>query len=90
METELVKIIGFLAAILSTTSFLPQLYKTWKSRSANNLSLPMLLLYNIAGVCWLTYGLFIDSLPIIGCNLISTLAGIVLICLKFSYQKNYL
>ncbi len=84
---ETVKIMGFLAAALSTTTFLPQVYKTWKCKSTTGLSLPMLLLYTLAGLCWLSYGTMIQSLPILICNAITTLVGLFLIWQKYWYHK---
>ena len=84
---ETIKYIGFLAALLSTSTFIPQLYTTWKHKSASGLSFPMLCIYNTAGVCWLTYGILIDSLPVIICNSISTLTGFILLFLKYMYEN---
>ncbi len=72
--------IGFIAAILTTASFLPQVLKVWRTRSANDVSLVMYLLF-LAGVAlWLTYGILIESWPVILSNLITLiLAGAVLV-----------
>ncbi len=72
--------IGFIAAILTTASFLPQVLKVWRTRSAKDVSLVMYLLF-LAGVAlWLTYGILIESWPVILSNLITLiLAGAVLV-----------
>lgn len=63
--------IGFLAAILTTSAFLPQAFKIWKTQSANGLSLTMYLVMGTGTLCWLIYGLLIHSPSIIVANSIS-------------------
>ena len=81
------EIIGLLAAVLTTVSFLPQVIKTWKSRSAKDLSLGMFLMF-FMGIClWLIYGIFIKDLPMILANSVTlVLAGILLI-FKFTFKN---
>lgn len=71
--------IGFMAAILTTISFLPQVLKVWQTRSARDVSLGMYLLFTVGVLLWLIYGLLLQSWPIILSNLITLLlAGLVL------------
>lgn len=71
--------IGFIAAILTTISFLPQVVKVWQTRSARDVSLGMYLLFTVGVLLWLIYGLLLQSWPIILSNLITLLlAGLVL------------
>ncbi len=65
-----VTIIGFLAAGVTMVSFLPQVVKTWRSGSSEDLSLGMYLLLTIGTVLWLSYGLMTDDLPIIVTNVV--------------------
>lgn len=83
---DYVKIIGIVAALCTTVAFVPQVIKTWQSKSAKDLSLGMFLLFFV-GVClWLVYGLIINDLPIILANLLTVvLAGIILV-FKFIYK----
>lgn len=57
--------LGLLAGTLTTLSFLPQVIRTWRTRSAKGLSLAMLAASTGGLVCWLFYGLWIDSIPVI-------------------------
>ena len=50
-----IDLFGFLAALLTTIAFLPQLYKTWKTKSANDVSLIMLILFITGLICDETY-----------------------------------
>ena len=63
--------IGFIAAILTTSAFLPQAFKIWKIQSADGLSLTMYLVMGSGTLCWLIYGLLIQSPSIIVANSIS-------------------
>ena len=63
--------IGFLAAILTTSAFLPQAFKIWKTQSADGLSMTMYLVMGTGTLCWLIYGVLIQSPSIIVANSIS-------------------
>ena len=78
--------IGFIAAILTTVSFVPQVLKVWRSRSAKDISLGMYSLFTLGIAAWLLYGVLIDSWPVILANLATLiLAGSVLVMkLKFA------
>ena len=73
-------LIGFLAGGLTTLSFLPQVVKTARSRSARDLSESMLLVFLIGLVLWTIYGLQVGSAPIIAANVITMgLVGAILV-----------
>ena len=61
---NLVTALGLLAGTLTTVAFVPQVIRTWKSKSTKDLSLPMLVSFTTGVLCWLIYGIWIDSLPI--------------------------
>ena len=78
--------IGFIAALLTTVSFVPQVLKVWRTRSAKDISLGMYSLFTLGIATWLLYGVLIDSWPVILANIITLiLAGSVLVMkLKFA------
>lgn len=78
--------IGFIAAILTTVSFVPQVLKVWRTRSAKDISLGMYSLFTLGIATWLVYGVLLDSWPVILANLVTLmLAGSVLVMkLKFA------
>ena len=61
-------VLGFIASGITMASFLPQVIKTWRSGSSEDLSLGMYLLLTLGTVLWLSYGLLTDDLPIIVTN----------------------
>ncbi|MFB6248307.1 MAG: SemiSWEET transporter [Salinibacter sp.] len=72
--------LGLLAATLTTLSFLPQVVRTWRMKSAEDLSLGTFGMLCTGVACWLAYGLLIGDLPIILANAVTlVLAGSVLV-----------
>ncbi len=82
-----VELLGLIAATLTTAAFLPQVYKTWKTKSADSLSLSMLSIFVSGVFCWLIYGFLIDSVPIILANLITAVSGCMLLYFKYRYKN---
>ena len=60
-----VTILGLVAACFSTAGFVPQVVKTWRSRSSADLSLGMYVLLASGSGLWLTYGIALRDLPIV-------------------------
>jgi len=79
---------GFSAAFLTTIAFLPQLYKTWKTKSADDVSLIMLIFFITGLICWIIYGLKIYSIPILVANIITFIFNFSILILKITYSKN--
>lgn len=71
--------IGSIAAILTTCSFVPQVWRVWQTRHTKDISLLMYILFTVGVSLWLTYGILLDSWPIILANAVTlVLAGTVL------------
>ena len=83
-----IDLFGFLAALLTTIAFLPQLYKTWQTKSADDVSLLMLILFITGLVCWVIYGFRINSIPILVANIITFIFNFSILVLKISYGKS--
>ncbi|MCL6293820.1 SemiSWEET family sugar transporter [Jejuia spongiicola] len=82
-----IEIIGFVAAFLTTAAFLPQVYKTWKTKDVTGLSLPMLLMFFTGIILWLIYAFYINSPSMIMANSITVVSSFFLIYFKIRYQK---
>ena len=80
------EIMGLIAALLTTASFVPQVYKTWKSKSADSLSLTMYIVFFIGVLLWLLYGIHLNSLAMIIANSITAVLALMLIFFKFRYK----
>ena len=81
------EIIGFVAAFLTTAAFLPQVYKTWKTKDASSLSMPMLILFFVGVLAWLVYGALKESPSMIFANAITIVLGCLLIYFKLTYKQ---
>ncbi|MDG5814841.1 SemiSWEET transporter [Chitinispirillales bacterium ANBcel5] len=79
-------IIGLLAGFLTTISFLPQVIKTWKTRSTEDLSLSMFSLFTMGVLMWLLYGIGLREIPIIVANLVTLVLAFTLLVMKIVYK----
>ena len=75
--------LGYLAAIFATGSFIPQVVKTWRTRSAEDISFLLLFLHITGMVLWGTYGFLLGAAPIVVANAIAILLDVALIVLKW-------
>lgn len=72
--------IGGIAATLTTCSFIPQVWRVWRTRHTEDISLLMYTLFTVGVALWLAYGILLGSWPIILANAITLLlAGTVLV-----------
>ncbi len=72
--------IGGIAATLTTCSFIPQVWKVWRTRHTKDISLLMYSLFSAGVALWLIYGILLSSWPIIVANTVTLLlAGTVLV-----------
>ena len=79
--------LGFLAGLLTTISFLPQVVKTWKSRSASDLSLGMLFVFSVGVICWLVYGLLLQEMPMILWNAVTLFLVLIILIMKLKFDS---
>ena len=71
--------IGVVAGVMTTGAFVPQVMQTWRTQSARDFALPMLLLLVGGVVLWLIYGVAIGSAGLIVANGVTLpLAGFIL------------
>ncbi|MEL0274592.1 MAG: SemiSWEET transporter [Flavobacteriaceae bacterium] len=81
-----IDLIGYLAAILTTTAFVPQAYKIWKTKSAQGVSLTMYLIMFTGVSLWGIYGFLIQSYPMILANFITASLLIMIIYFKVKHK----
>jgi len=79
---DIINWIGTLAGILTTIAFIPQVAKTWKTRSAGDISLWMFLLFSSGVLLWLIYGVMLHAMPIIVANGITLSLSVSILALK--------
>jgi MtN3 and saliva related transmembrane protein len=86
MHTELIDILGLVAGTLTTIAFLPQLHKTWKSKSAKDVSSVMMITFCIGVFLWFIYGLAIHAMPVIVANAVTLILALLILLLKIRYK----
>ncbi len=83
-----IETIGFLAGILTTLAFLPQVIKTWKSKSADDVSLSMFILFISGVLLWCIYGLEIHSIPVVAANIITFILASTILIMKIIFENS--
>ena len=76
------ELIGLLAAMLTTVSFLPQAILTCRTGNTDGISLSMYLLFTVGVAGWLIYGLLTGSLPVIAANAVTLMIASVILGMK--------
>lgn len=79
-------LIGYFAAFLTTFSFVPQAYQSWKTRDLSGISLTMYSLFSLGVAAWLVYGVLIASWPVIIANSITLLLACSVVWLKLKHS----
>jgi len=83
---DFVTILGLAAGTFTTIAFLPQMWQTWRRKSAKDVSYTMLITF-IAGVfLWLIYGISLGALPIILANGLTLFFNLIILWLKIKYR----
>ncbi len=76
----MIDIIGYLAAVLTTVAFIPQVIKVIKTKNTRDISLLMYIIFVLGILFWELYGILRSDMPIIIANFITLfLASIILI-----------
>lgn len=87
MDKNTIQILGLIAGACTTIAFLPQVLKTWKSRSAKDLSLGMFSIFSVGVFLWLVYGFLVQDIPVIAANMITLMLASTLLVFKLRYNN---
>ena len=82
---DLVTFLGMVAGTLTTISFVPQLIRTWKTRSTKDISTGMFIMFCTGILLWTLYGFAIDSLPVMITNGITFVLAFIILVLKIKH-----
>jgi len=83
-----VEIIGIIAGVLSCTTFLPQIIKTYKSKSTEDVSLLMFIIAALGSALWLIYGVLIQSFALTFTNVIVLIFSLIMLFFKIKYRES--
>ena len=84
MQQFRIELIGYVAAILTTIAFIPQVLKTWREHSTKDISLATFSLFGAGVGMWAIYGFLIGSWPVIIANILTF--GLSLVILYFKIK----
>ena len=82
MINPVFEIVGLSAAFLTTSAFIPQVYKIYKEKNADGISLTMYIILFTGVILWFIYGILIVSLSIIIANGVTALLQLSIIIFK--------
>ncbi len=83
---ETIDIIGLVGAFLSGVTFFPQVYRTWKLKSARDLSLSMILIILLSNVTWLIYAFNKQDVAIISANFFVGSCALTILYFKLKFK----
>lgn len=83
----MIEVIGLMAGVLTTTAFIPQVLKIYRTKSSKDISGRMFSLFTAGIVLWLIYGILLRSLPLILSNLLTLALVLTIIALKIRYRE---
>ena len=78
--------IGFIAAALTTISFIPQAYKVIKTKDTTGISLGMYILFVLGVLRWLIHGIQVQDWPLILSNSITFVLSSIILAFKIKYK----
>ena len=87
MQEETINFIGYAAATCTTVSFLPQLIRVVRLRSARDISLGMFSIFSAGTAMWLTYGLLSHTWPVAVANGVTLVLSFSILVLKLRYDR---
>lgn len=83
---NLTDLIGALAAVLTTASFLPQAWHTFRTKDVSGISLGMYSVFTVGVAMWLVYGLLLGAWPVVIANFITLALASAILLMKLRYR----
>ena len=82
-----IEVLGLVSGTLTTIAFVPQVWKTYRTKSAKNLSLGMFMIFCSGTIGWFVYGIFRNDVPVMAANAVTLALCLVIIFFKFRYKE---
>ena len=79
--------VGLVAGLLTTTAFIPQVWKIYQTKSGKDISARMFSLFSLGIVLWLLYGILLGSVPLILSNVVTLILSLTILALKVRYRE---
>ncbi len=82
LDVALMDAVGTIAACLTTASFVPQVWLSFKTRDVSGVSLGMYSVFTVGVALWLVYGLLLGKWPIVAANAVTLMLAATILCTK--------
>ena len=87
LSPDTIEWIGGLAAMLTTASFVPQVWLTWRTKDVSGISLGMYSVFTLGVGLWLLYGLSLGAWPVTIANLVTLVLALAILVMKLRYGR---
>ena len=87
MDVPLHEAVGYLAALLTTCSFVPQAWLTFRTRDASGVSLGMYCVFAAGVALWLAYGILLRAWPIVAANAVTLTLAVAILVMKLRFRR---
>jgi len=77
-----VTLLGFAAALCTTAAFVPQVVRSWRTRSTRDVSLTMFVVMTTGVLLWLIYGLLVHDRPLVVANGVTFVLSLTILVMK--------
>lgn len=81
------EILGLIGGSLSCITFVPQIFKTWKSKSVKDISVNMFLIVLCSTIIWIAYAIMKDSISILLTNIVVFITAVIMLFMKWKFTK---
>ena len=79
-------LVGYCAASLTTSAFIPQALMTWRVKRAEGVSLSMYIIFIFGILMWMTYGIMLQAWPVIIANIVTLILASFILVMKVIYK----
>ena len=86
VSPEMTEAIGVVAAVLTTVSFVPQVWHSFKTRDVSGISLGMYSVFTVGITLWLVYGILLHAWPLIFANGITLCFAVAILVMKLRFR----
>jgi MtN3 and saliva related transmembrane protein len=81
------ELVGYLAASLTTASFIPQAWLTFRTKDVSGISLGMYSVFTLGVALWLVYGLLAGAWPVVVANAVTLALALAILVMKLRYRQ---
>ena len=86
LDIAITDLVGSVAACLTTASFVPQAWLSFKTRDVSGVSLSMYSVFTVGVTLWLIYGLLLHAWPIVLANAITLVLALAILAMKLRFR----